>query len=101
MASVLFLIGSIFIPESPEFLYSRGKQNEAKKILEKFYCKTNELENEVQKRINRQNSLLPAKKLTKLSTFIPIIGMTILVQLIGGISIFFYLSSILNNISEY
>lgn len=93
-----------FMPESPRFLCARGRENDSREVIGKF--KT--LDNHVEHDVRMWGSVTKAGPLTApfrsdigLREFIPVFGIVIFEQLIGAVSILFYMQKILKLTGKY
>lgn len=98
VSAILFVVFLLFVPESPRFLSSKGKIDEAKSILLKFKSIDRDVENEMQiwSGTHQQNGILNALKQDfGIAYAVPLFGLFMFEQLIGAVSILFYLNKIL------
>lgn len=93
-----------FMPESPRYLCAKGRENDAKTIIGKF----KDIDNQVEYDIRMWSSVKEPTKLTApfrsdigLKNLLPIFGIIIFEQLIGAVSILFYLQKILSFTSKW
>lgn len=98
MSTVLFLT-FFFMPESPRYHSVHGDAVSAKNVLIKFRVADRDLENDLQLWANehpKNKSFLSAfKEDFGIRYAIPVFGVCIFEQLIGAMSILFYLQKIL------
>lgn len=98
VSAILFVVFLLFVPESPRFLSSKGDVDEAKSILLKFKSIDRDVENEMQIWANahHENGIFNAlKQDLGIKHAVPLFGLFIFEQLIGAVSILFYLNKIL------
>lgn len=98
VSALLFVLFLLFAPESPRFLASKGEIDEAKSILLKFKSIDRDVENEVQiwSGAHHKNGILNGlKEDIGIKNAVPLFGLFMFEQLIGAVSILFYLNKIL------
>lgn len=98
VSAVLFLVFLLFVPESPRYLSSKGEVDVAKSILLKFKSIDRDVENEMQiwAGAHHKNGMFNAlKQDLGLKHAVPLFGLFVFEQLIGAVSILFYLHKIL------
>lgn len=98
VSAILFVMCLLWVPESPRYLASKGEIDEAKSILLTFKSIDRDVENEMQiwSGAHHKNGILNAlKQDIGLKYAVPLFGLFMFEQLIGAVSILFYLNKIL------
>lgn len=98
VSAMLFVVFLLFVPESPRFLSSKGEVDEAKSILLKFKSIDRDVENDMQiwSGAYHRNGIFNAlKQDLSIKQAVPLFGLFMFEQLIGAVSILFYLNKIL------
>lgn len=98
VSAILFVVFLLFVPESPRYLSSKGEVDAAKSILLKFKSIDRDAENEMQmwSGAHHKNGIFNAlKQDLGMKHAVPLFGLFVFEQLIGAVSILFYLNKIL------
>lgn len=91
------------MPESPRFLCAKGREGDAKEVISKFKIIDRNVEFDLRTWSNVQTPsalLAPLRTDIGLRDLMPVFGIVIFEQLIGAVSILFYMQKILNLTSK-